>query len=327
MRALTIQDGELVVAERPVPQLAAENDVLVRVHGAGLNRADLLQRIGLYPAPPGWPADIPGMEFAGVVEQVSTNVHALKPGDAVMGIVGGGAQAEYVLTTQGCCARVPSSIDLVTAGGIPEAFITAHDALATQGEMHPGDRILVTAVGSGVGTAALQIAESLGATVVGTARTADKIERCRALGLAHGIVVTGDVDPVALADEVVAAAGGGIDVFAELVGGRYVEADVRAAADNARIVVIGTLAGGTAQLDLLTLMRKRAIIRGTTLRGRSEMEKAGATHAFAGQVIPLLAAGTIMPIVDAVLSLEDATKAYDLLASDSTFGKVILSLV
>jgi len=327
MRALTIRDGELVLADRPTPAIADPHDVLVRVHGAGLNRADLIQRMGMYPAPPGSPADIPGLEFAGVVEAVGAEVHALRAGDHVMGVVGGGAQAEYVLTTEQCCARVPSSLDIVTAGGIPEAFITAHDALATQGELHPGARVLVTAVGSGVGTAALQIAECLGATVVGTARSADKIERCQKLGLTHGIVVSGDVDPVALADDIVAGAGGPIDIVAELVGGRYVEADVRAAADRARIILIGTLAGISAQLDILTVMRKRAIIRGTTLRGRNAHEKGAATHAFAGQVIPLLASGTIAPVVEAVLPLDDAPKAYDLLASDATFGKVILSAV
>jgi len=325
MRALVIRDGDLAVEDRPVPEPSG-TEVLVRVHGAGLNRADLLQRAGGYPAPPGVPADIPGLEFAGRVEQVGERVHALRPGDAVFGIVGGGAQAEYVLTEEGLCARVPASMDLVTAGGVPEAFITAHDALATQGDIHPGARVLINAVGSGVGTAGLQIACAIGATVVGTARTADKLERCKAIGLAAGVLVGESFDPAALAKDMVGA-GGPFDVALELAGGRYVEADVQAAAEKGRVIVVGTLAGIGAQLDLLSLMVKRLVVRGTVLRARSTHEKAAATYSFAGQVVPLLDHGVIAPIVDAILPLDDAPKAYDLLASNATFGKVILSLV
>src|SRR5438132_8012192 len=185
MRALVIREGGgLVVEDRPAPD-PGDHDVLVRVAGAGINRADLLQRAGHYPAPPGSPPDIPGLEFAGTVEAAGPAVATLQPGDRVMGIVGGGGQAEYLTTAASHCARVPESFDLVEAGGIPEAFITAHDAMVVQGQLMAGQRVLVHAVASGVGTAALQLAQHFGATVAGTSRSKDKLARAAELGLDH----------------------------------------------------------------------------------------------------------------------------------------------
>lgn len=325
MRALTLHEaGRLVVEDRPVPEPVA-NQVLVRVHGAGLNRADLLQRAGRYPAPPGAPPDIPGLEFAGVVDAVGPSVFGLRPGERVMGIVAGGAQAEYLITEEAQCARVPPNVDLVGAGGIPEAFITAHDAMLTQADLHPGARVLVHAVASGVGTAALQLACVMGATVVGTSRTKDKLDRAKDLGLHQAVLVEREFDPAALARTIVEE-GGPADVVLDLVGGPYLEVDVAAAAPKARIVIVGVIAGGRHELDLLALMGKRLTVRGTVLRSRPSHEKAEVTHAFATQVVPLLAAGAIRPVIAEIVPLAEAERAYDLLSADAVFGKVVLDL-
>ena len=207
MRALVIHEGgRLVVEDRPVPEPAADQ-VLVRVTGAGINRADLLQRAGRYPAPPGAPPDIPGLEFAGVVEAVGSAVTRPCAGDRVMGIVAGGGQAEYLVTAASHCARVPETLDLVDAGGIPEAFITAHDAMIVQGGLMSGQTVLIHAVASGVGTAALQLAQCLGVTVAGTSRSKDKLERCVEMGLDHPVLAPSGFDAATLGAEITAAAG------------------------------------------------------------------------------------------------------------------------
>ncbi|MDQ1519084.1 MAG: NADPH:quinone reductase [Actinomycetota bacterium] len=328
MRAVTVIEGDrLEVVERDVP--APEPDqVLVRVHGAGVNRADLLQRAGLYPAPPGSPVDIPGMEFAGVVEAVGAEVDDAFNGATVFGIVGGGAQADYLTTKAAHCAFVPAGLDLVAMGGVPEAFITAHDAMVTQAHLVAREWVLVHAVGSGVGTAAMQLAEAFRARTVGTARSASKLERCAGLGLDVGIVPPrrddGTLDVDLLASQIVDATGGGADVTVDLVGGAYVEADIAAAAPKGRIMLIGALAGGTATLGILGVMGKRLSVVGTMLRSRSAAEKSDATRAFERDVVPLLEREVIAPVVDSVLPIEKASDAYDLVASDATFGKVIL---
>jgi putative PIG3 family NAD(P)H quinone oxidoreductase len=320
-------DGDLEVADRPVPE-AAPDGVVVRVHGAGLNRADLLQRMGRYPAPPGVPADIPGMEFAGIVEAVGANVESPAIGDRVCGITGGGAQAEYIAVPAVHCAAVPEHLDLVTMGGVPEVFITAHDALVTQANLTAGEWLLVHAVGSGVGTAALQLAHALGAHVVGTARSETKLDRCRSLGLDAGITPTrtddGALDVDGLAWKIAEATGGGPNVVLDTVGGDYVIADVNGAAPRARILLIGTIAGGRVTLPLMSILGKRLTVIGTVLRGRDVDEKAAATDGFVRDVMPLLAERTMEPVVDATMPLADADAAYALLESDTTFGKVIL---
>jgi putative PIG3 family NAD(P)H quinone oxidoreductase len=326
MRAVTVDGGELAVVERPLPEPAA-HEVLVRVHGAGLNRGDLAQRAGLYPAPPGVPPDIPGLEFAGVVERAGSAVASLRSGDRVFGLTGGGAQADYVSVPAAQCAPVPEGLDLVEAGGVPEAFVTVHDAMVTCAALEAGEWLLVHAVGSGVGTAGVQLGKALGARVVGTARTAEKLDRCRPFGLDAGIVPmttpAGDLDVPALAAGLLDATGG-VDVVLDLVGGRYVEADVIAATSKGRIVLIGALAGSDAQLSVLTTMAKRLTIAGTMLRPRNEAEKADAIAAFARDVVPLLATGTVAPVIEDVLPIADAAAAYDRLASNSTFGKLVL---
>jgi NADPH2:quinone reductase len=327
VRAITIVDGHLELADRPLPE-PGPDEVVVRVHGAGLNRADLMQRAGFYPPPPGVPVDIPGMEFSGVVATVGTNVSTPAVGDRVFGITGGGAQAEYVAVPAVHCASVAGHLDLIAMGGVPEVFITAHDAMVTQAHLVSGEWVLIHAIGSGVGTAALQLARALGGRVIGTARTPDKIERCRALGLEAGIVPTrtddGALDTGALAWAIVEATDGGPNVVLDTVGGDYVIADVNAAAPKGRIVCIGTIAGGRADLPIMSMLGKRLTLIGTVLRGRDIAEKAAATDAFVRDVVPLLADERITPVVEATFPLDRADDAYALLESDTTFGKVIL---
>ncbi len=329
MRALVITDGRLRLEERPTPE-PGPGQVLVRVEGAGLNRADLAQRAGHYPAPPGVPADIPGMEFAGRVVARGPEAIAATPavGDAVFGIVGGGAQSEYVVVHASHCAPVPEGLDLLAMGGVPEAFVTVHDAMITQANVRAGDWVLVHAIASGVGTTALQLAHAVGARVVGTSRTADKLERCRALGLDVGIEAPvgadGRLDVDALAWSIVEATNGGADVTLDLVGGDYLAADVNAAAPQGRIVLIGTMGGGAATISLGAVLGKRLHVIGTVLRGRSVDEKAAATAGFVADVVPRLANKTIEPIIDEIVALAEGDRAYDLLASNATFGKIIL---
>jgi putative PIG3 family NAD(P)H quinone oxidoreductase len=314
--------SDVAVADRPVPAPVADQ-VRVQVHGAGLNRADLVQRAGGYPAPPGIPPDVPGLEIAGTVESVGDRVTAVAPGDAVFGVVGGGGQAQQVLTVESHLAPVPPGLDLVAAGGIPEVFLTAHDALFTLAHLAPGERLLVHAVGSGVGTAAVQLARSIGATVVGTSRTAEKLARARALGLDVGVLVERDLDPPAVA-AAVAAATGPVDVVLDLVGGRYLEVDIAACAPSGRIVLVGAMGGAQASVAVPAVMGKRLSIVGTVLRTRPAWQKAQATAAFAREVVPLLAAGRLEPVVDTVVPLGDAARAYERLASDAAFGKIVL---
>jgi NADPH:quinone reductase-like Zn-dependent oxidoreductase len=246
----------------------------------------------------------------------------------VFGVIAGGAQAEYVAVHASHCAPVPAGLDLVHAGGVPEAFITAHDAMVTLAHVGAGEWVLVHAVGSGVGTAAVQLARAFGAHVFGTARTADKLERCRPLGLDGGVVPPtnddGILDVDALAWSIIEATGEGAHVTLDLVGGAYVEVDIAAAATKGRVVCIGVIAGARATLPVHVMLAKRLHLIGTVLRTRDVEEKAAATDAFVRDVVPLLADGRVAPVVHAVVPLERAVEGYDLLASDATFGKVIL---
>lgn len=329
MRAAVVVEGRIEIEDRPTP-VPGTDEVLVRVVAAGLNRADLIQRMGLYPAPPGSPPDIPGLEFSGVIEALGTQTvdHGLHVADRVFGITGGGAQAEYVVVPAPHCAKVPEPLDLVAAGGVPEAFVTAHDAMITQAGLRSGEWMLVHAVGSGVGTTALQLANAFGATVIGTARQQHKLDQCAALGLRHGIVAPTDadgrLDVLALRQQILEIVERGVDVTLDLVGGSYLEAEIASSAPGGRIVLIGTLAGGRASFDILGAMQRRLAIHGTVLRPRSVADKAAATDAFVRDVVPLLAAGTVAPIIEQVIALEEAQGAYDLLASDATFGKLVL---
>ena len=312
----------LAVEERPVPR-PAPGEVLVRVRAAALNRADLLQRRGVYPAPPGVPADIPGLEFAGEIVETDAAGGDWRPGERVFGIVGGGAQAEYLRVNAGLLARVPPELDWVAAAATPEAFITAFDALVTLGQLRTGERVLVHAVGSGVGLAAVQVARAVGALPYGTSRTADKVERARALGLADGAALPDG--PATLAEQVRAwTAGRGVDVVLDLVGGAYVPAGLAALAERGRLVLVGLVAGRRAEVDLGAVLARRLTLHGTVLRGRSLAEKLAVTRIFSTQVVPLLADGRLRPVVDSTFPMDDVRAAHERLESNETFGKVVL---
>lgn len=312
---------ELRDVPRPVP---GEGEVLVRVRASALNRADLLQRRGGYPAPPGAPADIPGLEIAGEVAVRGAGAGRWSIGDRVFGIVGGGGNAEYATTRENELVAIPASLSWEQAAAVPEAFITAHDALITQAAMRPGESVVIHAVGSGVGLAAVQLVRAMGGRAFGTARTAEKIERARALGLHEGTVPGADM--AAFVDAVKRWTGGrGADVVIDLVGGDYLAADVLAVAQKGRVMLVGLLAGRSTTLDLGAVLRGRVTIRGTVLRSRSAAEKADATRAFARDVLPLLATGTVRPSVDRVMPLDRIRDAHAVLESNETFGKIVLA--
>jgi putative PIG3 family NAD(P)H quinone oxidoreductase len=317
--------GRLEVCEVVRPSARADR-VRVRVRAAGLNRADLLQKRGQYPAPPSAPADIPGMEFAGEVEQVGGEVRAWRVGQRVFGITAGGAQAEYVVVPESHLAEIPDALSFEEAGCVPEVFITAHDALFTQGRLRTGERVLIHAAGSGVGTAALQLARAAGAgAVYGTARTREKVERAREFGMGEGVVVVDD--PRAFAEAVSGwTKGAGVNVLLDLVGASYLDANLDALAARGRMLLVGTLGGASAPLDFRRVMGKRLRITGTVLRARSTEEKAAAVRRFAAEVVPLLARRSVRPVLDSTFALADASAAYARLESNETFGKVVLGV-
>jgi NADPH:quinone reductase len=325
MRAVVITrpGGPEVLEVRDVPRPEpAPDQIRVRVHATAVNRADLLQRAGHYPAPDGVPADIPGLEYAGVVDAVGRHVTRWRPGTRVMGLVAGGSYADYVVTHEDEAVLVPEALTLVEAAAVPEAFMTAHDALFTQMRLRRGETLLVHAVGSGVGTAALLLAKRAGARVIGTQRSAWKLERARALGLDVAIdtSVTDDFAGTVLRE----TNGRGADGVLDLVGGPFLAGDLAALATTGRIVIVGLVAGARHELDLRLLLRKRATIIGTVLRARSLEEKIAVAQAFARDVVPLLEQRTVTPIVHQVLPLDDAAHAHAIIARNENFGKVVL---
>jgi putative PIG3 family NAD(P)H quinone oxidoreductase len=307
---------QLVEKQDPEP---SRGEVRVRVYASAVNRADLLQRMGAYPAPADSPPDIPGLEIAGEVDMIGPGVERLKLGDRVFGLVGGGGYAEYIVSHERALAKMPAGTSWEAAAAVPEAFITAHDAMM-RGEAKTGEVLLVHAVGSGVGTAAVQLGRALGATVIGTARTADKLERAKELGLDHGIVPASGK----FADAVKQVAPDGAACTLELVGGAYLAEDLRCVTTLGRIVLVGLMAGAMSELDLRLLLARRASIIGTVLRARPLEEKIAAVRAFESQVVPLLARGAVRPVIDQVFPLADAAKAHERMASNAGFGKIVL---
>lgn len=297
-------------------------EVLVEVAAAGLNRADILQRRGFYPAPPGVPADVPGLEYAGTVRAAGEAVRSLSPGDRVMGIVGGGAMATHLVVHEREALPVPDGMELTDAAAVPEVFLTAYDALFVQGGLGLGQRVLVHAAASGVGTAAVQLAHAAGVTTVGTSRTPSKLERVRELGLDHAVVP----EDGKFADAVREVLGGASpEVVLDLIGAAYLEENVKAIAPQGRIVVVGLLGGAKGTLVMPLLLSKRAHLLGTVLRSRPLEEKIALTQAFARDVLPLLAAGRVRPILDTVLPMDDVRKAHERMESNETVGKVVLT--
>jgi NADPH2:quinone reductase len=316
MRALTLPSLSIDTRPDPVPR---DGQILVRVHAAGLNRADLSQRAGKYPAPPGWPEDIPGLEYAGEVAAVGRGVTYWSLGDRVMGLVGGGAQAEYVVVHQAEAIAVPDRMTYVEAAGIPEAFLTAWDAMVRQARVRGGERVLVHAIGSGVGTAAAQLADVLGVTVIGTSRTADKLERARELGMEHGVLTT-DTDWVA-------QVGDPVNVIIDTLGAEYFDANLSLLGPGGRLVVLGMLTGAVAgRIDLGRVLRQRLTIVGTAMRVRSAPERAELVQRFVGDMLPHLNSGQLHAVVETSVPWNEAARAYELLGSNTTFGKVVLTI-
>lgn len=311
MRAATIVERKLVVAERPDPR-PGRGQVLVRVRAAGINNADLIQVAGGYPAPPGSPPDIPGLELAGEVVETGEAVTRWRPGDRVMALVGGGAQAEVALAEEGVAFPVPAAVSWEEAAGFPEAFITAHDALFTQCALALGEHALVHGAAGGVGTAAVQLAAATGARVTATVRHRELHQGVAALG------ATTVVAPDDFADK------GPFDVVLELVGGPNMVGNLAALAVGGRIAVIGVGAGGRADVDLFTLMFKRARISASSLRARPHEEKAVAARLVEGHVLPLLEAGRVRVPVAATFPLAEAASAYERFAAGAKLGKIVL---
>ncbi len=329
MKAVVITrfGGPEVLEVQDVPQPEpGPDEILVHVRSTALNRADLLQRRGQYAAPPGVPQNIPGLEFAGEVAELGTNAQRRQKGDRVMGIVAGGAHAEFVTTHQDAVVTVPASLEWSTAGGIPEVFITAYDALQ-QAAFKAGENVLVHAVGSGVGLAATQLVKALGGRVFGTSRTPDKIERAKPFGLESGYPVPEPSALTGLSAFGKSVTGGrGFDVVLDLNGGPYFAASLEAMALKGRIVLIGGVAGGKTEVDLYQILGKRLHVIGTVLRARSVQEKIAITAAFAREVGPLLEQGTIQPVIDSVFTIEKIQDAHRRLDSNETFGKVVLTI-
>ena len=307
------------VADPPQP---ADHHVLVSVKSAGLNRADLMQRRGTYPPPPGYSPNIPGLEFAGEVTAVGPDVSGWKIGDRVFGVTAGGAQAEMLVTDASLLARIPDNLSFAAAAAVPEAFITAHDAVFTLGGLKTGETLLIHAVGSGVGLAALQLAKARGATVIGTSRTTEKLERCVEFGLDFG--VSTETLPE-FGENVMRETGNvGVNVILDLVGAAYFEQNLGTLATKGRLILVGLTSGRIAEFNLGLALQKRATIIGTVLRSRPTAEKAEVTRKFADDVLPLLASGQVRPNLDKVFPATDVLAAYAYLESNESFGKVVL---
>ena len=311
MRAATIRDGAIVVDEHPDP-VPGDSDLLVRVRGAGLNGADILQLKGRYPAPPGAPKDIPGLELAGEVVECGPGVQRFEPGDRVMSIVAGGGQAELAVVHERTAIPVPEELEWEAAGGVPEVFTTAHDAIFTQAGLRAGERLLVHGAAGGVGMAAVQLGQMAGARVTATVRDPDNRRRIDALDVKA-------IEPDGFEES------GPFDVILELVGGPNMPGNIEALATGGRIVVIGV--GGTgpkAEINLVMVMQRRARISGSTLRARPLEEKAAAMRLVEKEVLPNFESGMLRVPVAETFELDRAEEAYDRFTSGGKLGKIVL---
>ncbi len=311
MRAVTIQDGNLVVEERPDPE-PGKDELLVRVRASGLNGADMLQLKGAYPAPPGAPPDIPGLELAGEVAALGPGAGRFGEGERVMAIVGGGGHAELAVVHERAAMPVPGPLDWPGAGGVPEVFTTAHDALFSQAGLRPGEHLLVHGAAGGVGTAAVQLGRAAGARVTATVRREELRSQVAELGARA-------IDPEGFEDE------GPFDVVLELVGASNLAGNLNSLATGGRIAVIGV--GGTgpkAEINLLMVMQKRARIHGSTLRARPLEEKAAAMRLVEKEVLPNFDNGTLTVPVAETFEIERAAEAYDRFAAGGKLGKIVL---
>jgi putative PIG3 family NAD(P)H quinone oxidoreductase len=310
VRAATVRDNTITVEDHPDP-VARAGEVLIRVRAAGLNGADMMQMAGHYPPPPGWPQDIPGLELAGEVVGLGEAATRFTEGDRVMGIVGGGAQAELAVVHERTLMPIPEELSFNEAGAVPEVFTTAHDAIFTQAGLRAGERLLVHGAAGGVGTAAVQLGRMAGARVTATVRNPDAREQVAALG----------ANVVAPEDFVDA---GPFDVILELVGAINLENNLKSLDTGGRVTVIGTGAGREGEINLGLLMFKRARIHGSTLRARPLEDKAMTARAMERSVLPGLASGSLTVPIAAEFSLEDAAAAYERFAAGNKFGNYVL---
>lgn len=325
MRAVVVdQPGEAGVLHLeeiadPAPQTG---EVLIRVASAGINRADLLQRRGFYPPPPGAP-DTLGLEVAGIVESLGDGAGGWTRGERVMALIEGGGYAELARARATQVVRVPSGLDLVDAGGVPEVFITAHDNLLTRARLQAGETALIHGGAGGVGSAAIQIATQRGCRVIVTAGSAEKVERCLELGADIGIDYNTEDFVARTLDE---TAGHGADVVLDVMGASYLERNLEVLATDGRIVVIGMQGGTQGELNLALVSRKRATVMATHLRGRPKEQKAAIVAAFEREVVPSLAGGAMRPVIDRVFPLAQVVEAHRLLESGGAIGKVVLQV-
>jgi NADPH:quinone reductase len=301
------------VENLPLPK---SDEILVRVRASALNRADLLQRKGLYPAPKGFPERILGLEFAGEVAEIGENVTEFKIGDRVFGITAGGGQAKFVSTKSNQLAKIPENLNFIEAACIPEAFITAHDAIFTQANLQDNENLIIHAVGSGVGLAALQLAKAKNIKVYGTSRNAKKLERCKEFGLDEAILVGENTNFSEQAK--------GVDVILDLVGASYFAENLLSLNLKGRLILVGLTSGRKSEFDLGLALTKRLKIIGTVLRSRTNEEKAEATQKFIKEVLPLFEKDVIRPNLDKVFKVQDVQKAHEYLESNESFGKVVL---
>jgi NADPH:quinone reductase len=308
----------LALEQRPRPA-PGPGQIRIRVRAAGLNRADILQRRGGYPAPPGWPADIPGLEYAGEVESLGAGVTRWNIGDRVMGLVGGGAHAEFVVVHQDEAMPVPAASSWTDAAAVPEAFLTAWDALVTRGRLASRERVLIHAVGSGVGTAAVQLAKRLGATVLGTSRTAAKLEQCRALGLDQGIDTSARSFREAVSPPV--------DVVIDVLGGPAFADNLAVLGLRGRLVMLGFLQGPKVETTLELVLRKRLEIIGSVMRSRQLEERVALVADFQANVLPWFEGpDPLRPVIGAVFPLDRIADAHRAMESNEPFGKVVLTV-
>jgi putative PIG3 family NAD(P)H quinone oxidoreductase len=324
MRAVVITqpgDPEVLALQQVAEPEPGPGQVRVRVAAFGLNRADLLQRRGMYPAPPGWPQDIPGLEYSGEVEALGPEVTGVAVGDRVMGIVGGGSYAEYVLTPAVHAMPVPAGMTLIDAAAIPEVFVTAHDALERL-TVAPDEWVLVHAVGSGVGTAAVQLIAARRAWCIGTSRTAAKLARAAELGMQVGVDITSEDLSAAVRHHT----GGGAHAALDLVGGKLFSATLEALRPRGRLILVGLTAGRQVDLDLSVILRKRLRVEGTVLRARSEEEKEQLCQSFTRSIVPLFESQQLRVVIDRIFPWEQVREAHGYLESNVNFGKVVVQV-
>lgn len=313
--------AEVRVAEVAAPT-PAPDEILVSVKTSALNRADLLQTLGLYPAPHGVPAEIPGLEYAGVVKSVGARVTRWKVGDRVLGLVGGGAFAEELVTHEREAMALPDVIPFGQAAAIPEAFVTAFDALVLQAGLKPSQSVLINAVASGVGTAALQLCQLYGATPIGTGRNDAKLERAKAMGLQHAIAVQSDSFSAQVRQH---THGRGCDIALDLVGGSWFPQTIDSLAPHGTLMLVGLVAGVTAEIPLRQVLAQKLKVIGTTLRSRPLEEKIHVARLFEAHVLPFFASGRLKPVIDDTLPMISVSAGLERLASNDTFGKLVLT--